>query len=226
MAERIIKIDKDTVTNQVANKSIDRSFSELIPKEDLVSLDQFFDYYNQLFYNIPRDGTLSHKTIIDQSTEYYGNYKNPLQPVVDDLQAQIDLLNNRLLDAEFQDSEGGSLLDEGEERTIKITLRLAGEDKLGKAKSRSKENYKFTFFNHEGEATVLKNSYVGWRDDPVFEFKTKPGTYSYKVFGFVDRAASKKDWVHSGDSGIKTVTKNSPLTIVEDFKVDVKKKKR
>ena len=92
MAERIIKIDKDTVTNQVADKSIDRSFSELIPKEDLVSLDQFFDYYNQLFYNIPRDGTLSHKTIIDQSTEYYGNYKNPLQPVVDDLQAQIDLL--------------------------------------------------------------------------------------------------------------------------------------
>ena len=60
MAERTIKIDKDTVTNQVANKSIDRSFSELIPKEDLVSLDQFFDYYNQLFYNIPRDGTLSH----------------------------------------------------------------------------------------------------------------------------------------------------------------------
>ena len=226
MAERIIKIDKDTVTNQVANKSIDRSFSELIPKEDLVSLDQFFDYYNQLFYSIPRDGTLSHKTIIDQSTEYYGNYKNPLQPVVDDLQAQIDLLNNRLLDAEFQDSEGGSLLDEGEERTVKITLRLKGEDNLGKAKSRSKENYKFTFFNHEGEATVLKNSYVGWRNDPVLEFKTKPGTYSYKVFGFIDRAASKKDWVHSGDSGIKTVTKNSPLTIVEDFKVDVKKKKR
>ena len=139
---------------------------------------------------------------------------------------KIDLLNNRLLDAEFQDSEGGSLLDEGEERTVKITLRLKGEDNLGKAKSRSKENYKFTFFNHEGEATVLKNSYVGWRNDPVLEFKTKPGTYSYKVFGFIDRAASKKDWVHSGDSGIKTVTKNSPLTIVEDFKVDVKKKKR
>ena len=75
MADRIIKIDKSTVTNQTANKSIDRSFFELIPKEDLVSLDQFFDYYNQLFYNIPRDGTLSHKTIIDQSTEYYGNYK-------------------------------------------------------------------------------------------------------------------------------------------------------
>ena len=29
------------------------------------------------------------------SEKYYGNYKNPLQPVVDDLQAQIDLLNNR-----------------------------------------------------------------------------------------------------------------------------------
>ena len=35
MANQIIKIDKSTVTNQVANKSIDRSFIELIPKEDL-----------------------------------------------------------------------------------------------------------------------------------------------------------------------------------------------
>ena len=58
MADQIIKIDKSTVDNQIANKSIDRSFTELIPKEDLVSLDQFFDlplsnYFKMIVILIP-----------------------------------------------------------------------------------------------------------------------------------------------------------------------------
>ena len=89
MADRIIKIDKSTVSNQVAGKSIDRSFVELIPKEEIVSLDQFFDYYNQLFYNIPKNGTLSHKTLIDQSTDYYGNYVDIRDQQILDLNAEI-----------------------------------------------------------------------------------------------------------------------------------------
>ena len=59
MDSQIIKINKTSVNNEIGNKSIDRTFSELIPKFDLISVNQFFDYYNQLFYDIPRDGTTS-----------------------------------------------------------------------------------------------------------------------------------------------------------------------
>ena len=73
MDPQIIKLDKITVDNQIGDKSIDRTFSELIPKEDLISVNQFFSYYDKLFYDIPRDCNNSHKKLINQSTEYYGN---------------------------------------------------------------------------------------------------------------------------------------------------------
>ena len=42
MDPQIIKLDKTTVNAEIGARSIDRTFSELIPKEDLVSVDQFF----------------------------------------------------------------------------------------------------------------------------------------------------------------------------------------
>ena len=89
MDPQIIKLDKTTVNAEIGARSIDRTFSELIPKEDLVSVDQFFSYYNKLFYDIPRDGTTSHKTLIDQSTEFYGNYQDPKDEIIRDLEKQI-----------------------------------------------------------------------------------------------------------------------------------------
>ena len=97
MDPQIIKLDKTTVDNEIGTRSIDRTFSELIPKEDLVSVDQFFSYYNKLFYDIPRDGTISHKTLIDQSTEFYGNYQDPKDEIIRDLEKQIIDLNTQLL---------------------------------------------------------------------------------------------------------------------------------
>ena len=86
MNPQIIKIDKPTVNSEIGDKSIDRTFSELIPKLELVSVDQFFNYYNQLFYDIPKNGTTSHKTLIDQSTEFYGDYKDPKDDLIKNLE--------------------------------------------------------------------------------------------------------------------------------------------
>ena len=137
MADQIIKIDKSTVTNQVADKSIDRSFIELIPKEDLVSMDQFFDYYNQLFYSIPKNGTLSHKTLIDQSKDYYGDYRDPRDQQILDLNAEIAALNQQLLNLET------SQLDVSlpEEKTVKIYLKSSGiPNKYSTAKRRNQKS--------------------------------------------------------------------------------------
>ena len=120
MDPQIIKLDKTTINSGIGDRSIDRTFSELIPKEDLVSVDQFFSYYNKLFYDIPRDGTTSHKTLIDQSTEFYGNYQDPKDEIIRDLERQILELNNQLLQGDLNDVE----LEEKIEKTIKVNLTL------------------------------------------------------------------------------------------------------
>ena len=214
MDPQIIKLDKTTVDNEIGTRSIDRTFSELIPKEDLVSVDQFFSYYNKLFYDIPRDGTTSHKTLIDQSTEFYGNYQDPKDEIIRDLERQILELNNQLLQGDLNDVE----LEEKIEKTIKVNLTLEGGKNLGKKKDRKKKKYKVTFTDFEGNKTVKQGSYNKYRKE-TFEFKGKPDFYQIDVFGRVDRRGSKKDWVHEYGSGIVSFTNNSPDVIIEDISI-------
>ena len=39
MDPQIIKLDKTTVNTEIGNRSIDRTFSELIPKIELISIN-------------------------------------------------------------------------------------------------------------------------------------------------------------------------------------------
>ena len=214
MDPQIIKLDKTTVDNEVGARSIDRTFSELVPKEDLISVDQFFSYYDKLFYDIPRDGTTSHKTLIDQSTEFYGNYQDPKDEIIRDLERQILELNNQLLKGDLHDVE----LEEKIEKTIKVNLTLEGGKNLGKKKDRKKKKYKVTFTDFEGNKTVKQGSYNKYRKE-TFEFKGKPDFYQIDIFGRVDRRGSSKDWVHEYGSGIVSFTNNSPDVIVEDISI-------
>jgi len=202
MAERLIKISKDTVINQIADKSIDRSFFELIPKEDLVSLDQFFDYYNQLFYNIPKNGTLSHKTLIDQSKDYYGDYRDPRDQQILDLNAEIAALNQQLLNLET------SQLDVSlpEEKTIKIFLKSSGiPNKVGNAKKRNAKSFALTFYDANGNATTKKLNFLNFRGNNYnATFKSVPGTVRYEFKGEI-----KNYKVDSGQQ-TSTITEDSP----------------
>ena len=225
MADQIIKINKSTVNNEIAEKSINRVFSELIPKQELVSIDQFFDYYNQLFYNIPRNGTLSHKTIIDQSLEYYGNYQDPRDLTIAQLEERIRNLESQLLDAELVDEEGNPLIPGTEQKTVKLRLRLNGGSKLGKGNSRKDENYKITFTDFEGNDEVKKGSYNKFRNS-THEFITQgPGTtYRIQVFGFVEKGLTKKEFVHQFDSGLKTMVSTADPEVLEEVRIDYEMK--
>ena len=214
MNPQIIKIDKLTVNSEIGDKSIDRTFSELIPKLELGSVDQFFNYYNELFYDIPKNGTTSHKTLIDQSTEFYGDYKDPKDGLIKNLEQQIFDLNNQLLLGDISEVE----LEEKIEKTIKVNLTLEGGSKLGKKKDRRRKKYKVTFTDAEGLKTIKEGSYNQYRKE-TFEFKGKPDFYLIDVFGRVDRRGSKKDWVHEYTSGIVNFTNNSPDIIIEDISV-------
>ncbi len=87
-----------TLTKQVYDKNqyqkvIDTSFTQLVQPVSaftgsaLPTVNQFFDYYNQLFFDIPKFGeTNSHEYLIKTSQEYIG-----ISNVVnDEIQALID----------------------------------------------------------------------------------------------------------------------------------------
>ena len=86
-----------TLTKQIYNKNqyqkvIDTSFTQLVQPttaatdSTLPSVNQFFDYYSQLFFDIPKFGeTNSHEYLIKTSQEYIGT----TNVVNDEIQALI-----------------------------------------------------------------------------------------------------------------------------------------
>ena len=88
-----VKLIKKVYDKNQYQKVIDTSFTQLVQPitQDtgsvLPSVNQFFDYYNQLFFDIPKFGeTNSHEYLIKTSTEYIG----ASSVVNDELQALID----------------------------------------------------------------------------------------------------------------------------------------
>jgi hypothetical protein len=92
MAQQVKLIKRVYDKNQY-QKVIDTSFTQLVQPTAistgsvLPTIDQFFDFYNQLFFDIPKFGeTNSHEYLIKTSTEYIG----ASSVVSDELQALID----------------------------------------------------------------------------------------------------------------------------------------
>ena len=76
-------------------KVIDTNFTELVTPvpvidEPIVTVADFFNYYDQLFFNIPVSGSInSHNYLIERSTQYVGG------SVVDqEKQALIEEINS------------------------------------------------------------------------------------------------------------------------------------
>ena len=85
---------------------IDTSFSQLvppsssIPDETLPTVEEFFQDYDSLFFQIPQTGENSHETLIVTSTDYIG-----YQPLNDEIQAlteEITSLRTQLLESRQQ----------------------------------------------------------------------------------------------------------------------------
>jgi hypothetical protein len=74
-----------------------------LPVEPIPTVDEFFNDYETLFYQIPQTGTNSHETLIQQSCEYVGlnlqqllDQINFLQEQNKQLQEQIDQFNTNI----------------------------------------------------------------------------------------------------------------------------------
>ena len=96
-----IPIEKQVFNKSTYPKVIDTQFSQLISSvvEELpqFTIDDFFELYDQLFYQIPKEGDInSHRYILEREAEYLGVSLNQ-----DDIQALLDeitLLRQQSLD--------------------------------------------------------------------------------------------------------------------------------
>tara|TARA_B110000503_G_C6965395_1_gene336897 strand:+ start:75 stop:446 length:372 start_codon:yes stop_codon:yes gene_type:complete len=79
MASEAVNLNKQVFEKRQYDRTINTSFTQLGQStlvdtgSALPSVDQFFDYYNQLFFDIPKFGvTNSHEYLIKTSQEYIG----------------------------------------------------------------------------------------------------------------------------------------------------------
>lgn len=81
---------------------IDTDFSELIQPatavtSSVVTVDQFFQYYEELFFNIPVSGSVnSHTYLVERSQEYIGGSVQDAEKLA--LIEEINALRQQLLD--------------------------------------------------------------------------------------------------------------------------------
>jgi len=104
-----ISLNRQVFDKQQFENTVDTSFTQLnIPVTSSVvttppTIEQFFDFYNQLFYQIPKLGdTNSHAYLVKTSGEYIGNTQN--DDVIQALIDEINVLRQQNLDLQTQTS--------------------------------------------------------------------------------------------------------------------------
>ena len=65
-----IEFRKDVIGKQSGYNELSREFADLYQKTPQMTVQEFFEKYNELFYDIPAEGEKSHQTIMEQSKEY------------------------------------------------------------------------------------------------------------------------------------------------------------
>jgi len=105
--KQTINLTKTIYSKTQYPRVIDTQFTQLVPvsaslaEEPLPTVGQFFEYYEQLFYDIPEFGsTNSHEYLIKTSTEYIGFQEVSIE--IQALQEEITSLRHQLLEAQQQ----------------------------------------------------------------------------------------------------------------------------
>lgn len=102
MAEKIT-LNKTVYDREAFDSTINNSFQEVAtpptPAEQSITVSEFFENYQQIFYNIPAEGsTNSHAYIAETSGQYAG--VNELESIIEPLIQEIDNLRASNLELE------------------------------------------------------------------------------------------------------------------------------
>jgi hypothetical protein len=99
-----VRLQKTVFEKGNFDKVVDRSFNTFaqpIAVEDLPTVEEFFDLYEQLYYEIPIEGTTqSHQYLIQRSSELVDFQKDTedIQPLLD----EIAILREQILEYQQQ----------------------------------------------------------------------------------------------------------------------------
>ena len=108
------QLNKTQYNRETYEKVIDTSFTQNVPPpklEDTITVEQFFDLYNTLFYDIPVEGNInSHSYLVKTSGEYVGVSPNneDIQVLLDEitsLQQENLSLNQKILETQISSSQ-------------------------------------------------------------------------------------------------------------------------
>jgi len=102
MSEQI-PIEKTVYDKNTFSKVVDTQFSQLLLNQaeetPVFTIEDFFELYEQLFYQIPKEGDAdSHRFILEKEAEYLGVIINQ-----DDIQALLDeitVLRQQVIDTQ------------------------------------------------------------------------------------------------------------------------------
>lgn len=106
-------LNKTQYPRSIYEKVIDTSFTQNTPPppiEDTITVEQFFNFYSTLFYDIPVSGDInSHAYIVKTSGEYIGFSGNneEIQVLLDEitsLQQENLVLNQKILEMQISGS--------------------------------------------------------------------------------------------------------------------------
>jgi len=92
MAEKVNLVkqvyQRTAFTNTVDTQFDNQTGNEFTQQIQTPSTQEFFNYYDLLFYQIPKEGPASHTTLIQRSQEYVGN-----QQINEEIDALIQEIN-------------------------------------------------------------------------------------------------------------------------------------
>jgi len=107
MTEKRVDLKKNVFSKAQYTKTIDTNFNELgvtTISEDLQnqpSVEQFFQLYNDLFYDIPPNGPVnSHQYLVETSGDYINFEQESIE--IEALRAEISTLRGELLNAQME----------------------------------------------------------------------------------------------------------------------------
>lgn len=97
-----INLNKSVFNKEDFLKTVDTSFSQLVPppteEEEIFTVDQFFEEYEKLFFEIPKEGEVnSHEYLAQRSGEYasFEQVNEEIQALLDEIaelrQSNLDL---------------------------------------------------------------------------------------------------------------------------------------
>jgi hypothetical protein len=106
----IIDLSKTTFSRKNFEKVVDNRFKQLLNNrpttDDVFTIDDFFQLYEDLFFQIPKEGEIqSHRFILNQTAEYLGislNDGTDVQALLDEittLRSELLNVNKTLLDS-------------------------------------------------------------------------------------------------------------------------------